>query len=169
MSSPLQPARLAPQDVEIQIQVLPASMDKAWIPNIIENKLKDLLDFTVRVVGRGGVGRGDGGRGEVITAAPAWAGQWCGPNEGARAGHRCRRGGCTRESISKLGADMLTARAPSIPLGPAGGGGGCHAQGARARHASPAAVPHPSGGSRPGKLGAVGCLVTTCSWLALAV
>ncbi|PRW58761.1 DNA polymerase kappa [Chlorella sorokiniana] len=32
-----------------QIQVLPASMDKAWIPNIIEDKLKDLLDFTVGV------------------------------------------------------------------------------------------------------------------------
>ncbi|KAL4421096.1 hypothetical protein ABPG77_009623 [Micractinium sp. CCAP 211/92] len=37
------------QDVEIQIQVLPASMDKAWIPNFIEDKLKALLDFTVGV------------------------------------------------------------------------------------------------------------------------
>ncbi|KAL4425484.1 hypothetical protein ABPG75_009500 [Micractinium tetrahymenae] len=37
------------QDVELQIQVLPSSMDKAWIPNFIEDKLKALLDFTVGV------------------------------------------------------------------------------------------------------------------------
>ena len=35
------------QDVELEIQVLPASMDKAWIPNFIEDKVKDLLTFTV--------------------------------------------------------------------------------------------------------------------------
>ncbi|PSC76727.1 Extended synaptotagmin-3 [Micractinium conductrix] len=36
-------------DVELEIQVLPASMDKAWIPNFIEDKVKDLLTFTVGV------------------------------------------------------------------------------------------------------------------------
>lgn len=36
-------------DVELEIQVLPGSMDKAWIPNFIEDKLKELLTFSVGV------------------------------------------------------------------------------------------------------------------------
>ena len=35
------------QDVELEIQVLPGNMDKAWIPDFIENKLKEALCFSV--------------------------------------------------------------------------------------------------------------------------
>lgn len=37
-----------PQDIELEIQVLPGSMDKAWLPNFIESRLKDLLTLSVR-------------------------------------------------------------------------------------------------------------------------
>ncbi|KAI3438809.1 hypothetical protein D9Q98_001226 [Chlorella vulgaris] len=37
------------QDVELEIQVLPGSMDKAWIPNFLEDKLKGALTFSVGV------------------------------------------------------------------------------------------------------------------------
>lgn len=45
-SSPL--SRVSLQDVELEIQVLPGSMDKAWIPNFLEDKLKGALTFSVR-------------------------------------------------------------------------------------------------------------------------
>ena len=59
--------------MELEIQVLPGNMDKAWIPDFIESKLKEALTFSVSrhllaAPQPGGAG------GTAQEAAQGWAG-----------------------------------------------------------------------------------------------
>lgn len=80
-----------------QVQVLPASMDKAWIPNFIEDKLKDLLDFTV------GWGCG-ANRGVLLSSVPAAFSACCCSAPGRVAWSGSRSVGCSWSSAAACSA-----------------------------------------------------------------
>jgi hypothetical protein len=146
------------QDVELEIQVLPGNMDKAWIPDFIENKLKEALCFSVsrallispgtaqavqhRHFRQRRAAQGCAGSHREVAAPPCQGRRW----------HHAPAHSVapTRQYNQTLPSPLTSTARPACLAWPAGGGGGRPPEGAGAHDPAPPAQPDACGGGCPG-------------------